>query len=66
MLIRVLCSNKTCGWVEPRALDDLIRRGLVVAFFRQHSNEWVDVGNGTIRRKRKTSVYRGPERRATH
>lgn len=65
MLIRVLCSNKTCGWVEADALDDLIRRGLVVAFFRNESNEWVDVGNGKIRRRRKISPYRGPERRVT-
>jgi hypothetical protein len=35
MLIRVLCSDKSRGFVEDYYLDDLIGRGVVVAFFPQ-------------------------------
>jgi hypothetical protein len=63
MQIRVLCSDKRCGVVEDCYLDNLIRRGVVVAFFRPGSNEWVDPQNNHIR---KTTIngYKGPERRA--
>ena len=63
MLIRVLCCDKGCGFVEDYNLDDLIRRGIVVAFFRTGSNEWVDVNNNCIR-KRTSIGYKGVERRS--
>jgi hypothetical protein len=63
MQIRVLCSDKCRGFLEDYYLDDLISRGVIVAFFRPGSNEWVDPQNNHIRKK--TSIgYKGPERRA--
>ena len=62
MQIRVLCSDKCCGFVEDYNLDDLISRGIVVAFFRPGSNEWVDLKNDKIRKKASIE-YKGPERR---
>jgi hypothetical protein len=64
MRIQVLCSDQSRGYVEDYALDDLIGRGLVVAFFRPGSNEWVDVKNNDIRKKRDIG-YQGIERRST-
>jgi hypothetical protein len=63
MLIRVLCSDKSRGFVEDRNLDDMIRRGIVVAFYRPGSNEWVDVKNSHLR-KRMGIGYKGVERRS--
>lgn len=63
MLIRVLCRDKSRGFVEDHNLDDLIKRGIVVAFFRPGSNEWVDTKNKHMRKK--TGIgYKGPERRS--
>jgi hypothetical protein len=62
MRIRVICSDKSRGYVEDYNLDDLISRGMVVAFFRPGSNEWVDVKKNHIR-KEKSVGYQGPERR---
>jgi hypothetical protein len=63
MQIRVLCSDKHCGFVEDYYLDGLISRGVVAAFFRPSSNEWVNPQHGRIRKKTKIG-YKGPERRA--
>jgi hypothetical protein len=49
MLIRVLCVDKTRGFVEDHLLEDFIRSGRIVAFFRPGSNEWIDVGRNSIR-----------------
>jgi hypothetical protein len=62
MMIRVLCSDKSRGFVDDSNLDDLVRRGIVVAFFRPGSNEWVDVKNKYIRKK-SSAEYKGLERR---
>ncbi len=62
MMIRVLCRDKSRGYVQHSNLQDLIRRGVVVAFFRPGSNEWVDVHDGNIRTG-KNVEYDGPERR---
>ena len=62
MMIRVLCIDKSRGFVEDSNLDDLVRRGIIVAFFRPGSNEWVDVKNNDIRKKSDTK-YAGAERR---
>jgi hypothetical protein len=51
MLIRVICSDKSCGYIEDSDLDDMIMRGIVVAFCQPGSNEWVDVKNYCIREK---------------
>ncbi len=51
MLLRVLCSDKSRGYIEDSDLDDMIKRGKVVAFFQPGSNEWVDVKNNPIREK---------------
>jgi hypothetical protein len=62
MLIRVLCVDKTRGFVEDHLLEDFIRTGRVVAFFRPGSNEWVDVGRNSIRNK--TDIdFAGQDRR---
>ncbi len=45
MLVRVLCSDKSRGYVEDHELHDLIERGIVVAFFQPGSNEWVNAKN---------------------
>lgn len=64
MLIRVLCKDKSAGEVEESALEELIRQGVVVAFFRPESNEWVDVRKNSLRKKKeKAPEYAGPERR---
>ncbi len=63
MLIRVLCSDKSHGFVEDYNLDDMIRRGIVVAFFRPGSNEWVSAKNNHVRR-RKSIGYKGVEKRS--
>jgi hypothetical protein len=62
MMIRVLCRDKSRGFVEDHNLDDLIKRGIVVAFFRPGSNEWVDAKNKHMRKKASIG-YKGPERR---
>jgi len=62
MMIRVLCIDKSRGFVEDSNLDDLVSRGIVTAFFRPGSDEWVDVKNGNIRKKSDV-IYTGPERR---
>lgn len=62
MLIRVLSKDKSRGFVEDYYLDDLIGRGVVVAFYRPASNEWIDVKNNHIRKKAGIG-YKGPERR---
>jgi hypothetical protein len=62
MLIRVLCKDKSRGFVEDCYLEDLIRRGVVVAFSRPASNESVDVKNNYIRKKAGIG-YKEPERR---
>ncbi len=62
MLIRVLCKDKGLGFVEDYHLDDFIGKGVVEAFFRPGSNEWVDIEKKPIRKK--VSIeYKGPERR---
>lgn len=63
MLIRVLCSDKCRGFVEDCDLDDLIRRGIVVAFFRPGSNQWLNAKNNHIRKKT-SNGYKGVERRS--
>ncbi len=63
MMIRVLCADKTRGFVEDYLLEDYIRGGKVIAFFRPGSNEWVDVKRDSIRGKRNAS-FTGPERRS--
>ncbi len=62
MMIRVLCVDKSRGFVEDSNLQDLIDRGIIVAFFRPSSGEWVDARNGRIRKK-SNFEYTGPERR---
>ena len=62
MLIRVVCKDKSRGFVEDAYLDDLIGRGIVVAFFRPGSNEWVYIEEKPIRNKASIE-YKGPERR---
>jgi hypothetical protein len=59
----VLCRDQSRGLVEDHDLDDLIRRGIVVAFFRPGSNEWVDAQDKSIREKVNIG-YNGPERRS--
>jgi len=63
MPIRVLCRDKSRGYIEASNLDDMIKRGIVVAFFRPGSNEWVDVKNNPIRKKADIG-YNGVERRS--
>ncbi len=62
MLIRVLCKDKSCGFVEDYYLDDLMGRGILVAFFRPGSNEWVEIEGRPIRNKANIE-YKGFERR---
>ena len=64
MMIRVLCIDKSRGFVEDSNLDDLVRRGIIVAFFRPGSDEWIDVKNNNIRKK-SNAMYAGPERRSS-
>lgn len=63
MMIRVLCRDRSRGFVEASNLDDFVRRGIVIAFFRPGSNEWVDVRNNAIRKKSNVQ-YTGAERRS--
>ncbi len=42
MRIKVLCSDKSRGYVKDNELHELIEKGVVVAFFRAGSGEWVD------------------------
>ena len=62
MLIRVLCKDKSCGYVQDSNLQDLIRRGVVVAFSRPDTNDWVNVQEGKIRTSGDTENI-GQERR---
>lgn len=43
MLIRVLYENKSCGFVDYAELDDLVKRGLIVAYSLPGSDNWVAV-----------------------
>lgn len=51
MRIRVLYENKSCGFVDYFKLDDLITRGLIVAYSLPGSDEWVRVKNKHIKEK---------------
>jgi len=62
MMIRVLCKDKTNGFVDDSSLHDLIKMGIVVAFFRPTSEEWVDIKDGNLRTKSDVTYF-GPERR---
>ncbi len=43
MRIRVLYENKSCGFVDYSELDDLAKKGLIVAYSLPGSDEWVAV-----------------------
>ena len=62
MMICVLCRDKSRGYVQDSNLQDLIRRGVVVAYSRPGTNEWVNVQNGIMKTSGGTE-YMGPERR---
>jgi hypothetical protein len=42
-LIRVICRDGCCGFVEDSSLGDFIGKGTIVSFFRTDLNEWVDL-----------------------
>jgi hypothetical protein len=60
MLLRVLCSDKSRGYVEDYKLHDLIERGIVVAFFQPGSNEWVNAKDHHISIN-KNNINKAPE-----
>ena len=62
VMIRVLCRDKSRGFVQDSDFDDLVRRGIVVAFYRPSSDEWVDAKGPDVRQKSEVEYY-GPERR---
>ena len=45
MKVRVLYSDMSRGLVEDSNLDDLASRGLIVAYSRPGSEEWVEARN---------------------
>ncbi len=49
MRIRVLYEDKNCGFVDYSKLDDLVTRGLIVAYSLPGSDEWVDVKNKNMK-----------------
>jgi hypothetical protein len=56
-LIRVICRDGSCGFVEDSSLGDFIRIGTVVSFFRTDLNEWVDLGyNGANKGNRDLEI----------
>jgi hypothetical protein len=62
MAIMVQYRNNTFGYVENRALDDLIECQKIVAFRRESG--WARIGVDHIRRSRIPQFFDGPDRRA--
>lgn len=58
MRIKVLCSDKSRGYVRADELNDLIDRGIVVAFSRPGSDEWIDAKKFRHTRTNVSSVQR--------
>ncbi len=61
MRIKVLCSDKSRGYVRAEELNDLIDRGIVVAFFRPGSDEWIDAIKYRHIRTNASAVQRVPK-----
>jgi hypothetical protein len=59
MKIPVIYFDNSHGNVTPEALDDLIRRRMIIAFRR--SNNWVRVGGDPVRET--GAKYKGADRR---
>ena len=63
MAIMVHYGNSTFGFVENRALDDLIDSQTIIAFRRESG--WVQIGLDPIRKKSVSQPFEGRERRGT-
>ncbi len=61
MRIKVLCCDKSRGYVKDYELNDLIEKGIVVAFFRPGSDEWVDAKKHRMRIN-ENNGYKVPDR----
>jgi len=59
MLIKVICKDKTAGFINEVNLTRLLRTGDIAAFYR--AGEWVAVDRDPIRSGGRG--YAGPERR---
>ena len=59
MLIKVIYVDNTAGVVKASSLDQLIKKGKIVAFRR--SEGWAKVGRDPVRGS--SGGYTGPERR---
>ncbi|GFE58418.1 hypothetical protein AOG1_22980 [Geobacter sp. AOG1] len=62
MLIRAIYEDYTRGMIKDSYLDNLIRQGKIVGFFR--TGGYVRIGHDPIRGA--GGEYRGPERRHRH
>ena len=63
MAIMVHYGNSTFGFVENRALDDLIDCQTIIAFRRESG--WVQIGVDPIRKKNVSLPFEGRERRGS-
>jgi len=63
MAIMVHYGNSTFGFVENRALDDLIDSQTIIAFRRESG--WVQIGLDPIRKKSVPLPFEGRERRGS-
>ncbi len=63
MAIMVKYDNGTYGHVANRNLDDLIGKGIVVAFRRESG--WAQIGRDPIRGTSPAQELDGPDRRAS-
>jgi len=62
MLIRAIYEDYTRGMIQDSYLENLIRQGRIVGFFR--TNGYVRIGHDPIRGV--GGEYKGPERRRQH
>lgn len=63
MAIMVQFKDKSFGFVQNHALEDLIAADDIVAFRR--ADGWVEIGRDQVRASGVQGGYRGPERRAS-
>ena len=62
MVIRVLGNDKSIRLVKDYYLEDFIKTRRITAFFRNNSNEWVDIARDPIR-MHGTKCCKGPAKR---
>lgn len=62
MAIMVQYNNRSFGYVAYRELDEMIDKGVIIAFRRESG--WAEIGRDPIRQASVPQAFEGPDRRA--